>query len=208
MSFIGGPSLDILSTTLDKAITDKTIPYAATMSAYLTADEAVARYTALKTWYTTNHHFWDGTGPYYLASVDLNAQSAVVKNNPDFVDLADRWSRFGLAPLAVAALDGPAQVKIGEEAVFTATLTKKADGTPYASADVKELKFLIYDAKGVTVYVGAGVAVAGSDGVYTLTVPTDVTAKLVAGAGRIEAAAVLIPVAIPAFTSLDYVVVP
>jgi hypothetical protein len=208
MSFIGGPSLAILSKDLDQAIADKTIPYAPTMSAFLTADEATARYTALKNWYNTNHHFWDGTGPYYLASVDLNAKSAVVKNNPNYADLSDRWSRFGVAPLAVAALEGPAQVKIGEEAQFTATLTYKSDGNAYKTADVKEVKFLVYDAQGKTVYVGAGVANAGSDGVYTLTVPKDVTSKLVAGTGRIEIAAVLIPVAIPAFTTLDYTVVP
>jgi peptide/nickel transport system substrate-binding protein len=208
MSFIGGPSLDILSKTLDAALAAKTIPYAPTMSAYLTADEAVARYTALKAWYTAHKHFWVGTGPYILDSFDLNAGSAVIKNNPAYVDAADRWSKFGVAPLAVAALDGPAQVKIGAEAVFNVTLTKKADGTPYAGTDVKEVKFLIYDAQGKTVFVGAGVAVAGSDGKYTLTVPTSVTSTLVAGSGRIEAAAVLIPVAIPAFTTLDYVVVP
>ncbi len=178
------------------------------MGAYITAEEATARYTALKAWYTARGHFWDGTGPYYLASVDLNAGSAVVKNNPDYVDTADRWSRFGQAPLAVAALDGPAQVKIGDQAVFNVALTLKSDGSPYLSSDVKEVKFLIYDAQGKTVYVGAGAAVAGSDGKYTLTVPTDVTSKLVAGTGRIEVAAVLIPVAIPAFTSLDYTVVP
>ena len=206
MSFIGGPSLDILAKNLDQAITDKTIPYAPTMGTFLTADEASARYTALKTWYTTYHNFWDGTGPYYLASVDLNAGSAVVKNNPNYVDTADRWSKFGLAPLAVAAVDGPAQVKIGAESVFNVTLTMKSDGSPYANSDVKAVKFLIYDASGATVYVGAGVA--AGDGKYTLTVPADVTSKLVAGTGRIEAAAVLIPVAIPAFSTLDYTVVP
>jgi len=205
-SFIGGPSLDILAKDLDQALADKTIPYAPTMSAYLTADEAAARYTALKDWYTAVGHFWDGTGPYYLASVDLNAGSAVVKNNPDYVDLADRWSAFGEAPLAEAVLDGPAQLKIGDQAEFTVALTTKS-GDPYPSADVKEVKFLLYNDKGETVYVGAGVA-AGEDGQFTLTVPADVSSKLVAGSGRIEAAAVLIPVAIPAFTSLDYVVVP
>jgi peptide/nickel transport system substrate-binding protein len=208
ISFIGGPSLDVLSKDLDKAIADKTIPYAPTMGAYLTADEAVARYTALKAWYTAHKHFWDGTGPYFVDSVDLNAGSAVIKNNPDYVDAADRWSKFGVAPLAVAALDGPAQVNIGKEAVFDLTLTKKADGSAYASADVKEVKFLIYDAQGKTVFVGAGVPVAGSDGKYTLTVTGSVTSALVAGTGKVEAAAVLIPVAIPAFTTLDYVVVP
>jgi hypothetical protein len=208
MSFIGGPSLEILNKYLDQAIADKTIPYAPTMSAFLTAEEASARYAALKAWYTARGHFWDGTGPYYLASVDLNAQSAVVKNNPDYVDQADRWSRFGVAPLGVAVLDGPAQVKIGAEAVFNAAFTMKSTGDPYPSADIKEVKFLVYDAQGVTVYVGTGAAVAGSDGKFTLTVPTDVTAKLVAGSGRIEVAGVFIPVAIPAFTQLDYVVVP
>jgi len=206
-SFIGGPSLDILSTELDTALAAQTIPYAPTMSTYITAADATARYTALKAWYTAHGHFWDGTGPYYLDSVDLNAGSAVVKNNPDFVDAADRWSAFGDAPLAVAVLDGPGQVKIGAEAVFTVALTAKATGDVYPSADVKEVKFLIYDASGATVYVGAGVA-SGTDGEFTLTVPADVTSLLVAGSGRIEAAAVLIPVAIPAFTSLDYVVVP
>jgi peptide/nickel transport system substrate-binding protein len=205
-SFIGGPSLDILAKDLDTALAAQTIPYAPTMSAYITAANATARYTALKAWYTARGHFWDGTGPYYLASVDLNAGSAVVKNNADYVDKANRWSGFGQAPLAVAVLDGPAQVKIGSQAVFNVTLTMKSTGNPYAGADVKAVKFLIYDAQGATVYVGAGVAASG--GKYTLTVPADVTAKLVAGTGRIEAAAVLIPVAIPAFTTLDYTVVP
>ncbi|MFN8387790.1 MAG: ABC transporter substrate-binding protein [Anaerolineales bacterium] len=207
MSFIGGPSLEILAKHLDQAITDKTIPYPEVMSAYLTADEAAARYTALKDWYTARGHFWDGTGPYYLDTVDLNAGAAVVKNNPDFADLSDRWSKFGQAPLAEAALDGPAQLKIGDAADFTATFTYKASGDAYPTADIKAVKFLLYDETGATVYVGAGVA-TGDEGVFTLTIPADVSAKLVAGSGRIEVAGVLIPVAIPAFTSLDYVVLP
>ena len=207
MSFIGGPSLEILANNLDQAIADNTIPYAPTMGDYLTSDEAAARYAALKTWYGAQGHFWDGTGPYYLDSVDLNAGSTVVKHNPDFADLADRWSAFGEAPLAEASLDGPGQVKIGEDTDFTATFTYRSSGEAYPSADIKAVKFLLYDDTGATVYVGEGVA-TGEDGVYTLTIPADVSSKLVAGAGRIETAAVLVPVAIPAFTSLDYVVVP
>ncbi|MCC7117940.1 MAG: hypothetical protein IT310_05390 [Anaerolineales bacterium] len=207
MSLIGGPSLETLSKYLDQAITDKTIPYPEVMGAYLTADEAAARYTALKDWYAARGHFWDGTGPYYLDSVDLNAGSAVVKNNADFPDLADRWSKFGQAPLAEAALDGPSEVKIGEATDFTATFTYKSSGDAYPTADIKAVKFLLYDETGATVYVGEG-APAGDEGVYTLTIPADVSAKLVAGSGRIEVAGVMIPVAIPAFTSLDYVVLP
>ncbi|MBE3118583.1 MAG: hypothetical protein IMZ50_07505 [Candidatus Atribacteria bacterium] len=207
MSFIGGPSLAILATELDAAIAANTIPYAPTMSAYITAADATARYAALKAWYTAKGHFWVGTGPYYLDAVDLNGFTASVKNNPEFPDLADRWSAFGVPPMGEAALDGPAQVKIGAEAVFTVALTNKNTGDPYPTADVKELKFLLYNDKGETVYVGAGVATA-DEGVFTLTIPADVSATLIAGTGSIEAAGVLIPVAIPAFTSLAYVVVP
>ncbi len=207
MSFIGGPSLAILATELDAAIAANTIPYAPTMSAYITAADATARYAALKAWYTAKGHFWVGTGPYYLDAVDLNGFTASVKNNPEFPDLADRWSAFGIPPMGEAALDGPAQVKIGAEAVFTVALTNRNTGDPYPTADVKELKFLLYNDKGETVYVGAGVATA-DEGVFTLTIPADVSATLVAGTGSIEAAGVLIPVAIPAFTRLDYVVVP
>jgi len=206
-SFIGGPSLAILDKYLDQAIAEVTIPYAPTMGAYITADDAAARYAGLKAWYTDKGHFWVSSGPYYLATVDLNGFTATVKNNPEFPDLADRWAKFGVGPVGEAALDGPAQVKIGEEAVFTVALTNRNTGDPYPTADVKEMKFLLYNDKGETVYVGAGVASA-DEGVFTLTIPADVSAKLVAGTGSIEAAAVLIPVAIPAFTSLDYVVVP
>ncbi len=207
MSFIGGPSLEILAKYLDQAIADKTIPYPNVMGNYVTADEAVARYTALKNWFAAHGHFWVGTGPYYLDKVDLNAGSAVVKNNPDFPDLADRWAKFGQAPLGEATLDGPSQIKVGEAAEFTATFTYKASGEAYPTADIKAVKFLLYDETGATVYVGSGEA-TDQDGVFKLTIPADVTAKLVAGAGKIEVAGVFIPVAIPAFASLDYVVVP
>jgi peptide/nickel transport system substrate-binding protein len=207
MSFIGGPSMEILAKNLDTAIAESTIPYAPTMGAYVTAEDAAARYAGLKAWYAEKGHFWVGTGPYYLDKVDLNGFTAVVKNNPEFPDLADRWSAFGTPPMGEAALDGPAQVKIGEETVFTVALTNKNTGDAYPTADVKEMKFLLYNDKGETVYVGVGEATA-DEGVFTLTIPADVAATLVAGTGKIEAAAVLIPVAIPAFTSLDYVVVP
>jgi len=207
MSFIGGPSLEVLTADLATLAADNTIPYAPTMGAYLTADEAAARYASTKAWYEARGHYWIGTGPYFLDSVDLNGFTAVVKNNPEFPDLADRWSKFGVAPMGQAELDGPAQVKIGAESVFTVALTNRNTGDPYPTADVKEVKFLLYNDKGETVYVGAGVATA-DEGVFTLTIPADVSATLVAGTGSIEAAAVLVPVAIPAFTRVDYVVIP
>jgi peptide/nickel transport system substrate-binding protein len=203
-SFVGGPSLDILSAHLDSLMANSTIPYAPTMGAYVTADEAAARYANLKAWYTAHGHFWVGTGPYYLDSVDTTAKSAVVKQFADFPDLSDRWAAFSSPKLADAALAGPSTVSIGQDAAFTATITVQETGDAYPVDEVKQVKFLVYDATGATVYVGEGVS--NGDSTYTLTIPADVTSTLEAGSGRIEVAAVLGPVAIPAFTTLDYVV--
>jgi peptide/nickel transport system substrate-binding protein len=203
-NFIGGPSLEILSKYLDTAITENTIPYAATLGQYVTPEEATARYANLKAWFDAHGHFWNATGPYFLDSLDLNAKTALVKTNADFPDLSDRWAAWSNPPLADATLDGPAQVKIGEETAFTLTVTNKA-GDVYPSSDIKQVKFLIYNDKGETLYVGEGVAGAG-DGEYTLTIPADV--QLQAGAGKIEAAVVLYPAAIPAFASLEFVAAP
>ncbi|MBK9780409.1 MAG: hypothetical protein IPP55_10230 [Anaerolineales bacterium] len=203
-SFIGGPSLDLLNAQLDTLTAASTVPYEATLGQYVTAEEAAARYTNLKAFFGDHGHFWVGTGPYFLDSVDLNAKTSLAKNNPDFPDLADRWSAWSNPPLADATLDGPAQVKIGEETAFSLTVTNKA-GDAYPTADIKQVKFLVYNDKGETIYVGEGAAGAG-EGEYTLTIPADV--KLQAGAGKIEAAVVLYPAAIPAFSSLEFVSAP
>jgi peptide/nickel transport system substrate-binding protein len=210
-SFVGGPSLDILSANLDAlaAGTEEApgpvVPYAPTLGTYITAEEAAARYAALQAWYAEHGRFWVGTGPYWLQTVDVNADIATVASNPDYADLSDRWAAFGEPKLGDAVVEGPAQVTIGSEAVFDFTVTTKA-GDPYPAADVKQVKFLVYNEAGETVYVGEGVATG--DGTYTLTIPADVTSQLAEGTGRIEAGAVLIPVAIPAFSSADYVVIP
>ncbi len=206
MSWVGGPSLDILSKHLDDAISSGLIPYAPTMSQYITADEAKTRYENLKAWYTAHGHFWVGTGPYYLDKVFTTEKTLVLKNNPDFPDLADRWAKFSTPMMATAALDGPAQVKIGDTATFDVTVTQK-DGSPYKNADIKQVKYLLYDATGAVVSVGDATA-GSSDGQYQVVLGPDITSKLVAGSDKIEVAVVPIPVAIPAYTSLDFVVVP
>jgi peptide/nickel transport system substrate-binding protein len=203
-SFIGGPSLEILSKYLDKAATDKLIPYAPTMSQFVTADEAATRYANLKAWYAAHGHFWVGTGPYLLDKVFLTEKSLTLKNFADFPDLADRWSNFGQPKLAEVALDGPGQVKIGDEAVFNIAVTFQ--GAPYANADIKQVKYLLYNAKGEVVSVGE--AVAGADGAYTVTLGKDITAKLEAGSNKIEVAVVPLPVSVPTFTSMEFVTAP
>lgn len=203
-SWVGGPSLEILSKYLDRAESESYIPYEPTLGEYITAEEAALRYGNLRDWFNEHGHFWVGTGPYYLDRVFTTEKSLVLKNNTEFVDLADRWSAFNEPRLASIELDGPAQVKAGEEAVFDALVNFKDQ--PYAQADVKQVKYILYDATGTVVEVGEASML--TEGQYQVTLSADTTSKLPTGSARLEVAVVPIPVAIPAFTSLDFVAVP
>jgi peptide/nickel transport system substrate-binding protein len=203
-SWVGGPSLEILSKYLDQAASESYIPYAPTLSEYVTKEEADLRYANLKKWFDEHGHFWVGTGPYYLDQVFTTEKTAVLRNNTEFVDLADRWAIFSEPKLASIVLDGPAQVKAGEEAVFEAAVNFKDQ--PYAEDDVKEVKYILYDTTGAVVEVGTADLLG--EGQYQVTLGSDVTSRLPNGSARLELAVVPIPVAIPAFTSLDFVAVP
>jgi peptide/nickel transport system substrate-binding protein len=203
-SWVGGPSLDVLAKYLDQAESDSYIPYEATMRQYVTADEAALRYGNLKKWYQDHGHFWVGTGPYYLDKVFTTEKNLVLKNNADFVDKADRWSAFSEPKLAKVLLDGPAQVKAGEEATFDATISFHDE--PYPSADISQVKYILYDASGAVVETGQANKV--SEGQYQVVLPAGTTSALPTGSVRLEVAVVPIPVAIPAFTTIDFVVVP
>jgi peptide/nickel transport system substrate-binding protein len=203
-NWVGGPSLDILSKYLDQAAGESYIPYAPTMSQYITKDEADLRYANLKKWYADHKHFWVGTGPYYLDKVFTTEKSLVLKQNKDFVDLSDRWAQFSEPKLATTVLDGPGQVKAGDEAVFNATVT--FNDAPYPQADIAHVKYILYDATGTVISVGDATATA--DGQYTVTLPGTETSKLQAGSARLEVAVVPIPVAVPSFTTIDFVATP
>ncbi|MCE9644764.1 MAG: ABC transporter substrate-binding protein [Chloroflexi bacterium] len=203
-SWVGGPSLEILSKYLDQAASESYIPYEPTLGQYITKDEADLRYSNFKKWYANHGHFWVGTGPYYLDKVFTTEKSLVLKQNADFVDLSDRWSVFSEPKLATTVLDGPGQVKVGEEAVFDATVTFK--DKPYPQSDIQKVKYILYDATGAVVVVGDATAVA--DGQYQVTLTSEQTAKLQTGSARLEVAVVPIPVAVPSFTSFDFVAIP
>ncbi len=203
-SWVGGPSLDILSKDLDKAISESYIPYAPTMSQYITPADALARYDNLKKWHADHGHFWVGTGPYYLDRAYQTEKSAVLKNYADFPDLANRWASFSAPKMAAAQLDGPAQVKAGDTATFDISVT--FNGNPYLQSDVKQVKYLVYDSTNAVVTSGAATAVA--DGHWQVMLGPDVTSKFTAGSYKLEVAVVPIPVAVAAFTSIDFVAVP
>jgi len=84
LNYIGGPSLAILAGNLDDVLTSgdanyQYIPYEPTLGDYITASEARERYQNLKDFYDEHGHFYVGTGPYYMDSVDLSGKVVDLK---------------------------------------------------------------------------------------------------------------------------------
>jgi peptide/nickel transport system substrate-binding protein len=201
MSFIAGPSLEILSAKLAEAAAESYIPYAPTMGTYVTAEEAAARYANLAAFYETYGHFWVGTGPYILDDVFSVEKTLTLTHNPNYIDLADKWAIFAEPMLAEVAVDGAGRVTIGEEATFDVFVTYK--GEPYAGTDISFVKYMVFDAEGTLVLVGEAEFVA--DGQYLVTISAEDSAALAAGANKLEVAVAPIPVAIPSFGTFEFV---
>jgi peptide/nickel transport system substrate-binding protein len=172
------------------------------LSQFLTPEEVALRYENLSNWYDEHGHFWVGTGPYYLDQVFTTEKSLVLKNNENFVDFADRWSSFNEPKRATVVLDGPGQVSAGGEAVFDVIVNFNDE--PYANADIKQVKYILYDTTGAVITVGDAEAVG--EGQFQVTLDASITSQLDTGSAKLEVAVVPIAVAIPAFTSFDFVV--
>jgi peptide/nickel transport system substrate-binding protein len=200
-NWIGGPSLEILAAHLDKAIEEQVIPYQPTLGQYITAEQAEARYENLRAWYEDHGHFWVGTGPYYLDTASLIDQHAVLRRNLDFPDPADRWSIFSHPKLASVTVSGPAAVTLGDEALIDISVMA-IDGSPYSNADVKHVKYLLFDATGAVAAAGAAASIG--EGRYQVTLDPALTTQLIAGNYRLEVAVVPIPVAIPAYGVVEF----
>ncbi len=203
-SFIGGPSLNILKEYLDQDANSGYIPYEATLGQYVKADKAKARYANLQKWYEAHGHFWVGHGPFYLDKVFTNEKSLVLKRYADFPDTADKWARFGEPKIATVSVDGPGQVKAGEEAKFDVSVTFK--GEAYPAAELASVKYLLFDANNNLVAKGDANFIA--DGKYQVVLSADVTKGLAAGTNKLEVVVASNVVSIPAFQSIQFVTVP
>jgi peptide/nickel transport system substrate-binding protein len=200
-NFVGGPSLEILAKYLDQAIAEQYVPYEATLGQYITPEYAVERYTNLKTWYTEHNSFWIGTGPYYIDRAYMTEKTLTLKHFDAYPDSADRWSSFGSPKIAAVNIDGPAQVTIGDSAEFTVNVS--FEGAAYPTDEVKSVKFLIFDANNNIVATEDAEYVA--DGQYKVTLSSDITSALTTGSNKLTVSVVVIPVAIPTFTSVNFV---
>jgi len=201
-SLISGPTLALEATYLDTFAKSGDIPYAPTLGKYVTADEAKASYAALQTFYKAHHHLQIGTGPYYIDQVDTTGVSISLKRFPDYMFPADQFTGFGAAPIAVATVDGPTQVKAGDDAPFTVTV-KLAD-KPYPSTDIAKVGYTLFGADGSV--VSSGEATKTAEGSYTIDIAKDVSAKMPAGATSLSVAVASKAVALPTFVTFQFVV--
>jgi hypothetical protein len=200
MSFIAGPSLNILKAQLDDAAGESYIPYAPTMGEFVTADEAAARYANLDAWYAAHDHFWVGTGAFMLDRVFPVEQTLTLTRNADYPDPADKWARFGTPMVAEVTIDGAGQVQAGTEAKFDVYAT--FEGEAYPEDQVDAVKWLLFDSKGALAASGDAEA---DGGMYTITLTADQTSKLEAGSNKLEVAFTSKAVSIPTFQSFEFV---
>jgi peptide/nickel transport system substrate-binding protein len=201
-NFVGGPSLDILWTYLIEAITETYIPYEPTLGEYITAEEADARYNNLGQFFTFYGHFWVGNGPVFIESIRPIEKTATLQNFELFPDLASRWSGYAAPRLAEVDVEGPGLVVSGEEAVLSVFVSY--EGEAYPLVDIDNVKYLLFDSTGAMVEVGAALAV--EDGLFEITLTSEQTAALEAGASRIEVIVVPIVVSIPTLEAFEFVV--
>lgn len=204
MSYVAGPSLEILKKYADQAKADNYIPYAPTLGQYVKASEARARWANILKWYDTYKHFWVGTGPFYLEKVNPVESTLTLQRSAAFPDPADKWARFGAPKIAVVEISGPSNVTIGSEATFEVAVTYR--GAAYPLSEISSVKYLLYNAKGQL--VGTGEAGAVEDGKYQIVLPADVTKLLEAGSNKLEVAVTSLVVSIPSFASIEFVTSP
>ncbi|MFO7266186.1 MAG: ABC transporter substrate-binding protein [Bacillota bacterium] len=204
LSMISGPSLDILKRHLDNARATNYIPFAPTLSQFISPEEAAQRYANLTRWYEQYGHFWIGTGAFYLASVHPVEGSLVLRRYENYPDPADRWSIFADPMYAELSVEGPARVTRGQTARFDLWVT--FDGEPYPADLISDVSFVLISSAGEVALSGKAQLVA--DGLYEVVLTPEQTARLPVGATQLAGVVVPIPVAKPTMETVSFIVTP
>ncbi len=201
-SQISGPTLEVQMAYVDQDITNSYIPYAATMGAYITADEAVARYNNLKAFYAAHGHIFLGTGPYMVDKVyPVEGSISLVKYDA-YPFPAGQFAQFAEPMIMTMSVDGPTSVAAGTEAAFDVMITFNDE--PYPAKDIDAVSYTLFNVDGSIVATGTAEFVA--DGQYKVTLTADQTAALEAGTVKLTVAAASNQVSLPAFETVEFVV--
>lgn len=201
-SFISGPSLEIQVKYLDQVLADQYIPYAPTMSAYLTPEEAVARYENLRNWYNERKHLSIGTGPYYIENVYPVEETVTLARYEDYIFDVGQFASFVEPKLATASVEGPVSVVTSEETSFD--IYVYFGDEPYPVDEISSVAYMLYDAE--KNLVASGEAEVVDDGLYEIVLSSDITSSLASGAARLVVAVTSELVSIPAFAEYEFMV--
>ena len=201
MSFISGPTLELMKAQLDASQEEGYIPYEPTLGQYVTAEEATERYDNLQEWYRRYGHFWVNTGPYFLQKAFPVEGTLILQHNPDYPDMADRWAEFSTAPIPTVELDGPGNVAIGDEAKYDVFVT--LDEEPYPTNDIAICKFLVFNAVGELAHVGECEAV--ESGRYAIVLTSDITGALESGSNQLAVIVVSARALVPVKETIQFV---
>ena len=201
MSYIAGPTLELMKAQLDLAQEGGLIPYEPTLGQFITAEEVAERYSNLQEWYRRYGHFWVNTGPYFLQKAFPVEGTLILQHNPDYPDQADRWAQFSTAPIPTVELDGPGNVTTGDEAKYDVYVT--LDGEPYPTNDISICKFLVFDAVGELATVGDCEAV--ESGRYAVNLTSDITGALEAGSNQLAVVVVSSRALVPVKETIQFV---
>jgi peptide/nickel transport system substrate-binding protein len=201
MNYVGGPSLDILAGHLEEAAANNVIPYAPTMSQYISEEEAAERWANYQVWNERRGHFFVGSGPYYLEGAFPLEGSVILRHWDDYPDPATRWLGYAEPKIGVAEVDGPGRIAAGAEATYDVYVTFQDE--PYPLAELDSVKYLVFDATGALAFSGAGEA--AEDGRFTITLSADQTSQLEAGANRLQAIVVSKIVSVPFTGEFEFV---
>lgn len=201
-SLISGPTLAIEATYLDQDAASGYIPYAPTMSQYITVENAKARYANLQAFYKAHSNLWLGTGPYFVDQVDTTAGSITLTRFPDYIYSFDRFSGLGQPEIAVASVNGPTTVKVGDDAAFIVTVT--FNNAPYPAADLDKVSYTLFGSDGSV--VANGDAAMTQEGQFTIDLTPDVTGKLPTGSASLSVAVSSKAIGMPTLLTYQFVV--
>ena len=204
VSLLSGPSLALIAGELISAQVEGFIPYAPTLGEFITADEAVARYTNLAEFARRYGHYYIGTGVYFLQGVFPVEKQAVLSHYAAHPDSADRFANFAAPPNATVDVEGDSQVTIGGEATFDIYVDYSMGA--YPMDDIASVTYLLFDANGVQVATGQAEAV--EDGLWEVALDGATTELLGEGSSRIEVVVVSKLTALPALGSYQFVTTP
>jgi len=199
---IAGPTLDVQMNYVDTNIAEKYIPYAATMSEYVTSDEAVERYNNLKAFFDVHKHIVLGTGPYMIDEVFPVETTVTVVPFKDYAFPPGQFAGFTEPKVMTMSVEGPTAVVAGEEAAFDVSITFKDE--PYAAGDIDKVSYTVFNANGEA--LPSAEAEFVGDGLYKVVLSKGVTSGLEAGTAKLTVAAASKVVSLPAFETVEFVV--